>query len=44
MFSGFSDSADLKGPNVNYKLHKGRCTGPLFRDATRHNASCSDNK
>ena len=37
-------SADLKGPKVKYKLHYGRCTGPLFRDATRHNTSCSDNK
>ena len=37
-------SADLKGPNVKYKQLKGRCTGPLFRDATWHNASCSDNK
>ena len=37
-------SADLKGPKVKYKLHHGRCTGPLFRNATRHNTSCSDNK
>ena len=37
-------SADLKGPKVKYKLHYGRCTGPLFRDATRHTTSCSDNK
>ena len=37
-------SADLKGPKVKYKLHYGRCTGPLFRAATRQNTSCSDNK
>ena len=30
-------SADLKGPKIRYKLHYGRCKGPLFRDATRHN-------
>ena len=24
-------SADLKSPKVKYKLHYGRCTGPLFR-------------
>ena len=24
-------SADLKGPKAKYKLHYGRCTGPLFR-------------
>ena len=29
-------SADLKGPKVKYKLHYGRCTWPLFRDATQH--------
>ena len=29
-------SADRKGPEVKYKLHYGRCTGPLFRAATRH--------
>ena len=36
MFSDFSEynTADLKGPKVKYKLHYGRCTGPLFRDAT----------
>ena len=34
-------SVDLKGPKVKYKLHYGRCTGPLFRAATRHNTSCS---
>ena len=27
-----------------YKLHYGRCTGLLFRAATQHNISCSDNK
>ena len=37
-------SADLKGPKVKYKLHYGRCTGPLFRAVTRHNTSCSENK
>ena len=31
-------SADLKEPKVKYKLHYGRCMGPLFRNATRHNA------
>ena len=36
--------ADLKGPKEKYKLHYGRCTGPLLRAATQHNASCSDNK
>ena len=36
--------ADLKGPKEKYKLHYGRCTGPIFRAATQHNASCSDNK
>ena len=36
--------ADLKGPKEKYKVHYGRCTGPLFRSATQHNASCSDNK
>ena len=36
--------ADLKGTKVIYKLHYGRCTGPLLRAATRHNTSCSDNK
>ena len=35
-------STDLKGPKVKYKLHYGRCMGPLFRAATRHNASCND--
>ena len=25
-----SISADLKGPKVKYKLHYGRCTGPLL--------------
>ena len=39
-----NSSADLKGPKVKYKLHYGRCTGPLFRAATRHNTSCSDKK
>ena len=24
-------SADIKGPKVKYKVHYGRCTGPLFR-------------
>ena len=37
-------STDLKGPKVKYKLHYGRCTRPLFRDAARHNTSYSDNK
>ena len=37
-------TTDLKGPNLKYKLHYGRCTGPVYTDATRHNASCSDNK
>ena len=37
-------SADLKGPKVKYELHYGRCTGTLFRDATRHNINCSVNK
>ena len=39
-------SADLKGPKEKkiYKLHYGRCTGLLFRAATQHNTSCSDNK
>ena len=37
-------STDLKGPKEKYKLHYGRCTGLLFRAATQHNASCSDNK
>ena len=23
-------SADLKGPKIKYKLHYGRCTGPLL--------------
>ena len=31
--------ADLKGPKEKYKLHYGRCMGPLFRAATQHNAS-----
>ena len=30
-------SADLKGPKVKYKLHYGRCTGPLFRAAVTTN-------
>ena len=37
-------STDLKGPKVKYKLHYGRCTGPLFRDATRHNTAAVTNK
>ena len=37
-------STDLKGPKEKYKLHYGRCTGLLFRAATQHNTSCSDNK
>ena len=36
-------SADLKGPKDKYKLHYGRCTWLLFRAATQHNTSCSDN-
>ena len=37
-------STDLQGPKEKYKLHYVRCTGLLFRAATQHNASCSDNK
>ena len=37
-------STDLEGPKVEYKLHYGQWTGPLFRAATRHNASWLDNK
>ena len=36
--------ADLKGPNEKYKMRYGRCTGLLFRVATQHNTSCSDNQ
>ena len=34
-------SLDLKGPKRKYKLHYGRCTGPLFRAATRHNTNAA---
>ena len=27
----YNISADLKGPKVKYKLHYGRCTGPLIK-------------